>query len=160
VTSTLADRDQVIGDLIDNLDQVLDHVGDRDDQLSELIMTLPHLRRRARRTDREAILGSLDQISALSVETASLVSGIRKPFVDDIQPAAPLRRQPGRNKGELDRALQVLPIKLEQGRPRPRSTAPGSTSTCASSRARDAAAARRARPCRSTTRPARQVQPG
>ena len=39
VTSTLADRDQLIGDLIDNLDQVLDHVGDRDDQLSELIVT-------------------------------------------------------------------------------------------------------------------------
>ena len=37
VTSTLADRDQVIGDLIDNLNEVLDHVGDRDDQLSDLI---------------------------------------------------------------------------------------------------------------------------
>ena len=34
VTSTLADRDQVIGDLIDNLNEVLDHLGDRDEQLS------------------------------------------------------------------------------------------------------------------------------
>ena len=34
VTTTLADRDQVIGDLIDNLNEVLDHLGDRDQQLS------------------------------------------------------------------------------------------------------------------------------
>ena len=59
MTTTLADRDQVIGSLIDNLNQVLDHVGNRDDQLSQLITTF--------RTfvgglndDRQAILGSLD----------------------------------------------------------------------------------------------------
>ena len=37
VTSTLADRDEVIGDLIDNLSLVLDHVADRDQQLTRLI---------------------------------------------------------------------------------------------------------------------------
>ena len=37
VTSTLADRDEVIGDLIDNLSLVLDHVADRDEQLTRLI---------------------------------------------------------------------------------------------------------------------------
>ena len=39
VTSTLADRDQVISDLIDNLSEVLDHVADRDQQLNQLITT-------------------------------------------------------------------------------------------------------------------------
>ena len=46
VTSTLADRDQVISDLIVNLNEVLDHVGDRDEQLSRLIELVPHPRRR------------------------------------------------------------------------------------------------------------------
>ena len=39
VTSTLADRDEVIGDLIDNLSLVLDHVADRDKQLTRLIQS-------------------------------------------------------------------------------------------------------------------------
>jgi phospholipid/cholesterol/gamma-HCH transport system substrate-binding protein len=113
VTSTLASRDQVIGELIDNLNEVLDHIGDRDDQLSQLITTF--------RTfvgglseDRKAILGSLDETSDLSVETADLVSGIREPFVDDIHQLRRLSRNLDDGKAELDRALQVLPIKLNK----------------------------------------------
>ncbi|WKN49178.1 MCE family protein [Nocardioides sp. Arc9.136] len=113
VTQTLADRDQVIGDLIDNLDQVLDRLGDRDDQLSELIVNFRTFVG-GLKTDRQAILSSLDQISDLSVETAGLVEGIRTPFIEDIKQ---LRRVTGNidaNKAELDRALQVLPIKLNK----------------------------------------------
>ena len=113
VTQTLADRDEVIDSLIDNLNQVLDHLGDRDQQLSTLIATF--------RTfvhgltgDRQAILDSLDHISGLSVQTADLLQGIRSPFVRDI---GQLRRLAGNldaNKAELDRAIQVLPIKLNK----------------------------------------------
>ena len=113
VTSTLADRDQLIGDLIDNLDQVLNHIGNREDQLSDLIISFRQFVH-GLKTDREAILGTLDDISALSVQTAGLVKGIRKPFVGDIHQ---LRRFAGsldKNKAELDRALQVLPIKLNK----------------------------------------------
>ena len=113
VTNTLASRDQVIGQLIDNLNEVLDHIGDRDDQLNNLITTFRTFVG-GLKDDRGAILGSLDQISALSVQTADLVSGIRSPFVSDIKQ---LRRVAGnldRGKAELDRALQVLPIKLNK----------------------------------------------
>ena len=113
VTSTLASRDQLIGDLIDNLNEVLDHIGDRDVQLSRLITTFRTFVG-GLKDDRQAILGSLDQISELSVQTAGLVSGIRKPFVSDIHQ---LRRVAGNldeGKAELDRALQVLPIKLNK----------------------------------------------
>jgi phospholipid/cholesterol/gamma-HCH transport system substrate-binding protein len=84
VTQTLASRDQVIGDLIENLNEVLDHIGDRDDQLTELIRSF-QVFIGGLKEDREAILGSLDQISALSVQTADLVDGIREPFVDDVR---------------------------------------------------------------------------
>jgi phospholipid/cholesterol/gamma-HCH transport system substrate-binding protein len=113
VTNTLAARDQVIGDLIDNLNEVLDHIGDRDQQLNELITTFKTFVT-GLKTDREAILGSLDQISELSVQTASLVKGIRSPLVEDIKQLRRLTANVQRNKGELDRALQVLPIKLEK----------------------------------------------
>jgi phospholipid/cholesterol/gamma-HCH transport system substrate-binding protein len=111
VTSTLADRDQVISDLVDNLSEVLDHVADRDQQLNQLITTFRTFVS-GLNSDRDAILGSLDQISELSVQTASLVKGIRSPLVDDIKNLRTLTANIQRNRGELDRALQVLPIKL------------------------------------------------
>lgn len=113
VTQTLASRDQVIGQLIDNLNEVLDHIGDRDVQLSRLITTF--------RTfvggladDKDAILGALDDVSQLSEQTASLVSGIREPFVDDVQQLGRLAANLDAGRAEIDRSLQVLPIKLNK----------------------------------------------
>ncbi|MCW2853767.1 MAG: mce related protein [Nocardioides sp.] len=113
ITTTLAARDQVIGDLITNLNQVLDNLADRDDQLTDLIKTFRAFVGGLNK-DRDAILDSLDQISSLSVETADLVEGIRPPFVQDIKQLRRFTENVARNKGELDRALQVLPIKLEK----------------------------------------------
>ena len=111
ITQTLADRDQVIGDLLENLDFVLDHVADRDEQLTELIQSFRTLVS-GLKDDRQAILASLDGISDLSVETADLVQGIRPSFVNDVKQLRRLAGNIEENKGELDRALQVLPIKL------------------------------------------------
>lgn len=113
VTSTLAERDEVISSLITNLNDVLDHLGDRDDQLSQLIVNFRSLVG-GLKDDRQAILSSLDQISDLSRETAGLVTGLREPFVEDVKQLRRLATNIDRNKGELDRALQVLPIKLEK----------------------------------------------
>ncbi|CAM3790329.1 MlaD family protein [Nocardioides marinus] len=113
VTKTLADRDEVISDLIVNLDDVLDRIADRDSELSDLIITFKQLVKGLKQ-DRKPILDSLEQISALSEETASLVTGIRKPFTNDIKQLRRFADNVNRNKGELDRALQVLPIKLEK----------------------------------------------
>jgi phospholipid/cholesterol/gamma-HCH transport system substrate-binding protein len=113
VTNTLADRDAVISALIDNLSEVLDHVADRDEQLSRLITTFRTFVS-GLNSDREAILGPLEEISELSVETASLVQGIRSPLVEDIKQLRQLTANIQRNRGELDRALQVMPIKLEK----------------------------------------------
>ncbi|HET8559115.1 MAG TPA: MlaD family protein [Marmoricola sp.] len=111
VTSTLADRDQVIGQMIDNLNAVLRTIGRRDQQLSSLIVQFRSFMH-GLMTDRQAILGSLNQISDLTQQTADLATGIRPSFVEDVKQ---LRRTAGnirRGRGELDRALQILPIKL------------------------------------------------
>ena len=113
VTSTLADRDEVIGELIDNLSLVLDHVADRDKQLTRLIRSFRTLVGGLKK-DRNAILGSLEDVSALSVETASLIDGNREPFVKDIKELRAVAGNIDKNKAELDRALQVLPIKLDK----------------------------------------------
>ncbi|WP_252372841.1 MCE family protein [Pimelobacter sp. 30-1] len=111
VTQTLADRDQVIGDLIENLDYVLGHVADRDKQLTRLIDSFRSLVG-GLNDDREAILSSLDSISDLSVQTAALVTDIKDPFVKDIKELRKLAGNLDRNRKEIDRSLQVLPIKL------------------------------------------------
>mgnify|MGYP006196135557 FL=1 len=113
VTTELASRDQVIGELIDNLNDVMATLGNRDTQLSNLLIRLREFIGGLSQ-DREAILGSLDSVSALAVETSDLVTGIRPGLTKDVKQ---LRRVAGnldRNKAEIDRALQVLPIKLNK----------------------------------------------
>jgi phospholipid/cholesterol/gamma-HCH transport system substrate-binding protein len=113
ITQTLADRDQVIGQLITNLNSVLDHVGQRNRQLNQLITTFQQFVGGLKK-DRGAILGSLNQISDLSTQTADLVSGIRAPFVADVHHLRGFAANLDKGRPEIDRALQVLPIKLNK----------------------------------------------
>jgi phospholipid/cholesterol/gamma-HCH transport system substrate-binding protein len=48
------------------------------------------------------------------VETSGLVTGIRKPLAKDISELRKVAGTLDRNKAELDRAIQVLPIKLQK----------------------------------------------
>lgn len=111
ITQTLAERDAVIGDLITNLTEVLVTVGDRDQELTSLIQNLRTLVTGLAK-DKDDILDSLDGISDLAVETASLAKGIRAPLVNDIKGLRKVATNLARGRAEIDRALQVLPIKL------------------------------------------------
>ena len=112
MTSTLAGRDQIIGELIQNLNEVLVHIGDRDDQLSDLIVQLPEPGQRARqRTVRRSSARSTGS-RQLRVETAGLVEGVRPSLVQDIKELRSVAGNLDKNKAEIDRTLQVLPIKL------------------------------------------------
>ncbi len=113
VTSTLANRDQLIGDLITNLNQTLTTVGDRDQQLSDLIVQLRRFVG-GLSEDRQAILGSLDSISGLAVQTSDLVTGIRPGLKGSITGLRQVAGTLDRNRAELDRELKVLPIKLNK----------------------------------------------
>jgi phospholipid/cholesterol/gamma-HCH transport system substrate-binding protein len=113
LTNTLASRDQLIGDLISNLNRTLVTVGNRDQQLSDLIIQMRRFVS-GLSNDREAILGSLDSISALAVSTSDLVTDIRPGLTKDIKELRTVTGNINKRRGELDRALKVLPIKLEK----------------------------------------------
>jgi phospholipid/cholesterol/gamma-HCH transport system substrate-binding protein len=113
VTNTLADRDQVIGDLITNLNDVLKTLAGRDKQLNELITDFKAFMAGLVK-DKDAILGSLDSISTLADETSDLTVGIRPSLVKDVKGLRQVATNLNRNRSELDRAMQVLPIKLEK----------------------------------------------
>jgi phospholipid/cholesterol/gamma-HCH transport system substrate-binding protein len=111
ITNTLADRDQLIGDVIDNLNVVLKTVGDRDQELSGLITNLKTFVTGLTQ-DKDAILNSLDSVSALAQQTADITTGIRPGLVDSIHGLRTVATNLNKGRDEIDRALQILPIKL------------------------------------------------
>jgi phospholipid/cholesterol/gamma-HCH transport system substrate-binding protein len=113
VTQTLADRDQLIGDVIDNLNVVLETIGDRDQQLSSLIVQLRNFMSGLNQ-DKDAILNSLDSVSVLTRETADITTGIRPGLVSSIKELRQVAGNLNQGRNEIDRALQILPIKLEK----------------------------------------------
>ena len=64
--------------------------------------------------DRSAILGSLDSISNLAEQTADLTTGIRPSFAKDVHHLRRVTKNLDDGRGEIDRALQILPIKLSK----------------------------------------------
>ncbi len=113
LTNTLADRDQVIGDLITNLNDVLATLAGRDKQLSELIIEFKNFMAGLVK-DKDAILGSLESVSALANETSELVVGIRPSLVRDVKGLRQAATNLNKGRNEVDRALQVLPVKLKK----------------------------------------------
>jgi phospholipid/cholesterol/gamma-HCH transport system substrate-binding protein len=113
ITNTLADRDQVIGDLIDNLNVVLETVSRRDTQLNALITQLQAFLH-GLAADRNALLNPLNSISDLTVQTADLTRGIRPGFVKDVKNLRTVTAHLNKGRDEIDRALQILPIKLNK----------------------------------------------
>jgi phospholipid/cholesterol/gamma-HCH transport system substrate-binding protein len=113
LTNTLADRDKVIGDLIDNLNSVLGTVAGRDRELSELIVDFKNLMAGLVQ-DKDAILNSLDSVSALSNETSDLVVGIRPSLVKDVKGLRQVAGNINKGRSALDNSMQILPIKLDK----------------------------------------------
>ena len=62
--------------------------------------------------DAVTILGSLDSISNLAEQTADLTTGIRPSFAKDVHHLRRVTKNLDDGRGEVDRALQVLPVKL------------------------------------------------
>lgn len=111
LTNTLADRDALIGSVIDNMNSVLATVNTRDRQLSELILQLQRFVS-GLADDRQALGESLTNISTLAQSTASLVTDVRPALKADI---AALRQVSGTlnaSKDVVDGVLRRLPRKL------------------------------------------------
>lgn len=113
LTNSLADRDQVIGRVIDNMTQVLATVDDRGNQLSELIVQLRRLAG-GFAADRQAIGASLDGISNLTSATAGLLVDVRAPLRDDIAQLGTLATTLDNNSATIDGVLTRLPDKLNR----------------------------------------------
>jgi len=113
LTSTLADRDELIGDVVVNLSDVLDTIGSRDQELTRTIDTLQEFVT-GLKDDRDAILDSVDSISDLTDETSDLLEQGRPALAVDIQQLNELtaKLSTERNLTTLSDNIQMVPITM------------------------------------------------
>ncbi|HEY8454180.1 MAG TPA: MlaD family protein [Actinopolymorphaceae bacterium] len=111
LTTTLADREKVISDLIDNLNVVLRTVAERDERLSELVLQLQRFVS-GLAADREAIGNSLSAIVELNTQTADLLEEGRDDLRTDIAELGKLARNLDDNSRVVERTLTNMPPKL------------------------------------------------
>jgi phospholipid/cholesterol/gamma-HCH transport system substrate-binding protein len=111
LTSTIADRDAVIGSLINNLNLVLDTVNARDERLSGLIVSLQQLVS-GLAADRVAIGSTLQPIADLTTTTAGLLEEARPPLRDDIVQLGRLSENLNANRGLVEEFLRLTPQKF------------------------------------------------
>lgn len=113
LTSTLANKDQVIGQVIDNLNSVLGTINASGDQLERLISTVQGFTS-AFAEDRESIGESIEGMAKLTEATAGLLEGARPPLKDDIDALGELSKNLAGSEGTLDHFLTLLPRKFTE----------------------------------------------
>ncbi|HEY3736679.1 MAG TPA: MCE family protein [Jatrophihabitans sp.] len=107
LTNSLADHDQLIGDVIDNLNSVLTAVGDRDTELSDLIVQLQRFISGLAQ-DRQSIGNSIDGINSLTTSVAGLLGKAREPLRNDITALTGLVGNLNAGSSDLQYVIQNL----------------------------------------------------
>lgn len=118
LTNTLADRDELIGDVVTNLSETLDTVNQRHEQLSTLVIELKDWMRDLA-ADRETIGDSLGNISDLTVAVADLLQRGRPLLKKDIaalRDLAALLNKPGQRAEIVDLLDRMPEVMSDQTR--------------------------------------------
>jgi phospholipid/cholesterol/gamma-HCH transport system substrate-binding protein len=111
LATTIADKDQVIGEVIDNLNSVLDTVNAHTPQLNDLIVKLQQLVS-GLAADRKPIGDAIESLGNLAETTSGLLGDVREPLKNDISALGNLTDQLNKNEPELEHFIQFLPTKV------------------------------------------------
>jgi phospholipid/cholesterol/gamma-HCH transport system substrate-binding protein len=118
LTSALADRDELIGDVVTNLSETLDTVNRRHEQLSSLVVELKDWMQDLA-ADRETIGSSLTNISELTVTVADLLRRGRPLLKKDIaalRDLAKLLNEPDQRADIIDLLNRMPKVMADQTR--------------------------------------------
>ncbi|HEV8560073.1 MAG TPA: MCE family protein [Actinophytocola sp.] len=110
LTTALADKDQVIGELIGNLNGVLDTVNARTPQLNDLVITLQQLVSGLAQ-DRKPIGDAVEALGGLATTTSGLLEQARAPLKQDIANLGVLTDRLNAHEAEVEHFIQFLPVK-------------------------------------------------
>ncbi|MGW3962230.1 MCE family protein [Amycolatopsis sp. NPDC005003] len=111
LATTIADKDQVIGEVIDNLNSVLDTVNAHTPQLNDLIVKLQQLVS-GLAADRKPIGDAIESLGNLAETTSGLLGEVREPLKNDISALGNLTSALNKNEPELEHFIQFLPTKV------------------------------------------------
>lgn len=110
LTTELADRDEVIGNVIDNLGTVLSTVATRDTQLTALIVTFRDLMRGLAK-DRDEISEALPGLSDLLTVSSGLISDVRGPLKADVDELTGIVDLLHQDRRIISESLERLPMR-------------------------------------------------
>lgn len=113
LTNTLADRDQVIGEVIDNLTAVLDTINSREDQFDQLVVNTSSLIE-GLSADSEAIGSSLDSLADLTSVTDNVLENTRPAVTDSITALNTVATDLNANSDSLASVIETMPVKTEK----------------------------------------------
>lgn len=113
LTTTLAGRDRVIGEVISNLDTVLTTVNRHGGQLTALISTLSRLVSGLAQ-DRTALGSAIVGINGLNTQVTDLLARGRPALKTDISRLGALSANLAASSGALNSFLETLPVKLNR----------------------------------------------
>jgi phospholipid/cholesterol/gamma-HCH transport system substrate-binding protein len=113
LTTTLATRDRVIGEVIANLNSVLHTVSKRSGELANLVSTLQQLVS-GLAADRQPIGSAISAIASLTNATAGLLQVSRPPLATDITQLGRLATNLANNSGTVNTFLHYLPLKMTE----------------------------------------------
>ncbi|WP_205873144.1 virulence factor Mce family protein [Mycobacterium camsae] len=112
LTNTLADRDQLIGQVVDNLNVVLGSLGGQSDRLDQAVLSLSQLVHglAERKTD---ISNAVAYTNAAAGSIADLLSQARKPFTKVVQETDRVAGIALADHDYLDNLLNTLPDRYQ-----------------------------------------------
>ncbi|OXM53880.1 MCE family protein [Amycolatopsis alba] len=111
LATTISDKDQVIGEVIDNLNSVLDTVNAHTPQLNDLIVKLQQLVS-GLAADREPIGDAIDSLGTLAQTTSGLLGEAREPLKQDIAALGTLTKNLNDSQPIVEHFIQFLPQKV------------------------------------------------
>ncbi|MGH3516648.1 MAG: MCE family protein [Haloechinothrix sp.] len=112
LTNTIADKDKVVGEVIDNLNEVLTAVNAKTPELNDTITKMQQLVS-GLASDREPILDAVDALGDLAVTTAGFLGEARKPLKDDIAALGELTKLLNDHEETVEHFIQFMPHKLK-----------------------------------------------
>ncbi|WP_328862321.1 MCE family protein [Streptomyces sp. NBC_00306] len=112
LTTTVAGKDQVIGQVIKNLNIVLKTVNDREAGFDQLVDTLQRLVS-GFSGDRKPLGEAVVAMGGLTTVTADLLTDGRAPLKNDIRELGRLSRQLGDNSPAIENFLRKTPAKMQ-----------------------------------------------
>jgi phospholipid/cholesterol/gamma-HCH transport system substrate-binding protein len=111
LTSTIANKDAVIGQVIDNLNTVLNTVNAHSAQLSQLVIDTQQLVS-GLAADRQPISDAIGSLGQLATTTAGLLDQARAPLAADIANLGALSTNLNNSQDVVTHFIQFLPQKL------------------------------------------------